>query len=429
MKLRTDDTAGELSAQARNMTPENSIPICRSLLAVSPYHPLARSRLIGYAWNDVKKDAVKWERTSATQPAVLLALSKQYAAAKDPAADRLLKAAAEANPTAEYIAAIAAQYAKEGKTAEWLAAMKRLAEMPDVPDRGRIRAAIIDYYLNRGQWQDAREHAEDAIKAGTTDGLVAAAGFYEAQQIWEPAEAQYRKASEEDPAAAFEWYFFCKRTGHGDEAAAHRVAAKYMNDREGLKNQNPQPHLYMQILPGAYYLLLKKPETARQFFEDEFRRNADPYCGMQVALISDRLNEKKLRDQRLAEIGSRYHEWKRLSDDRPHDEIVALAAIFVADLAKKGEGDLDLDAIDKLTGAREMERINCYYFVGEYLRLHGKLEKAVDVWQKCMPRLPMRAVNRTLAGSALFEAGIGPDEYATAVKDRTANPAAHENKK
>jgi tetratricopeptide (TPR) repeat protein len=427
LERRMDGVGRDLARRVQSEPGENCRPRSRLLLATSPFHPIARSRLITYAWDEVHKQAVNWERTSASQPAVLVALGKHYAAAKDvKAAGRLLRQATDISPNAEYVAALAGYYAQFGDQAAWVKTMERLASLPDTADRGRVQAAITSFYMSRGQWQLAQDHAGAAIDAGSTAGLIAGGQLFEAQQNWESAESQYAKASETDPGFAFDWYFFCTRTGQGNVKAARQVAENYMHNREAMKNgDNPQPHLYMQIPPGAYYVLAKKPEMARQFFEEEFDRNGDPFCGLQAALLADQLKDTRSRDQRLADIAARHQGWKRGSPEAPHDEIAALAAIFAADLKKKNAGELDGDAIDKLLStANEMERINCNYFVGQYLRLHGKLEKAIDPWLKCVALQPMRAINRTLAGSALREAGITPDEYESAVKDRPARPAA-----
>ena len=183
--------------------------------------------------------------------------------------------------------------------------------------------------------------------------------------------------------------------------------------------------MFMLTPPATYYLLAGKPEVARRYFVEEFMRAGDPFCGMHAALISDQLKDPKLRDQRLAEIAARHGGWTRISPTRPHNEIVALAAMFVADLGKKTNGDLDFKAIDNLLEkSTEMERINCRYFVGQYLRLRGKPELAIEPWLQCMPLLPMRAINRTLAANALLDAGVTPDVYEQAIKDRTAKPTA-----
>jgi tetratricopeptide (TPR) repeat protein len=427
LKHRMDGVGRDLARRVQAETGENCLPWSRLLLATSPFHPIARSQLVTLAWDDVRKQAANWERTSASQPAVLVALGKHYAAAKDvKTAGRLLRQATDISPNAEYVAVLAGYYAQIGDQVAWVKTMEQLAALPDTADRGRVQAAITGFYMSRGQWQLAQEHAGAAIDEGTTAGLIAGGQLLEAQQNWESAEAQYSKASQSDPDFAFDWYFFCMRTGQGNVKAARQVAENYMHNREAMKNgDNPQPHLYMQIPPGAYYVLAKKPEMARQYFEEEFDRAGDPFCGMQAALLADQLKDTRSRDQRLADIAARHGRWKQLTPEGPHNEIAILASIFAADLKKTTAGELDGDAIDKLLStANEMERINCNYFLGQYLRLHGKLEKAIDPWLKCVALQPMRAINRTLAGSALREVGITPDQYESAVKDRTPRPAA-----
>jgi tetratricopeptide (TPR) repeat protein len=424
IERRMDDVARNLAWRVQNEPNASSVERAQVLLNVSPFHPIARTALIKFAWDKVRGQASDWERTSRSQPTVLLALSEQYAVHQDStSAERLLQSISELTPTAEFISALAEQYAHAGNYEAWLRTMERLADLPDVRDRGGTHAAIVEECMNRADWPKAHEHADAGIKAGSTAGLLGGARFYEAQELWDLAEACYRKASEGDPAAAFEWYFFCKRTGQGDANRAAAIVAKYMGGREAQKYSDPRAQLYMQILPGTYFLLAKKPETARQYFDEEFVRNGDPYCGLEVALISDHLKDLKLRDQRLADISARHARWKQLTPRTPHDELVAVAAMLAADLRKKGDGDFDLTSIDKLlSAANEIERINCNYFIGEYLQVHGKPEKAIHWWMKCMALLPVGAASRTLAGSELFDDRISPAEYEKSVKDRTAKP-------
>ena len=364
---RMDDVARDIVRRIQNEPNPNSVPRAKRLLAISPYHPTGRTTLIRFAWDQVRGQAADWERTSRTQSTVLVALGKQYAATNDSAsARRLLKAMADVTPTAANVAALAIEYDHEGNHAAWEKTVERLVTLPDLRNRGTVHAQLVDNYMAHGEWQKARPHADAAIESGESAGLIGGASFFEAQQIWDNAEAAYRKASETDPAMSFEWYFYCKRTGHGDVKEAHKLGAKSMTDRQEQVSREPQAYMFMLTPPATYYLLAGKPEVARRYFVEEFMRAGDPFCGMHAALISDQLKDPKLRDQQLAEIAARHGGWARISPARPHNEIVALAAMFVADLGKKTNGDLDFKAIDNLLEkSTEMERINCRYFVGQ----------------------------------------------------------------
>jgi len=417
---RLDGVARDLAQRIQMEANPNGVGFARSLLAVSPYHPLARATLLEYAWDQVRSQAADWERTSLTQPRVLAALSKRYAQSDPAAAERLLQAIADASPTAANVAALAMRYDRAGKAAEWLKAMTKLATLPDVKDRGEIHGILLQYYMDHGDVEHAAAEAVAAVETNTSAGLLAGAGYYESLQEWDEAEADYRKASENDPAVVFDWYYFCRRTGQGDALAAAKLGAKWVAQREQMKEEQPQAFQYALLPTAAFYLMSDRPKTARRYFVEEFNRSSDPFCGLHAALISDQLKDAQVRDQSLADIPARHANWVRLNPNRPSKEIVALAAMFAADLSKKGNGDLDFDAIKKLLStATQIERINCYYFVGQYLHLHGNSEKAREVWLQSVPLFPIRAFNRTLSGCALADNGTTPIFYQDAMKQWT----------
>ena len=82
---RMDDLGHDIVRRIQNEPNSNSVPRAKRLLAISPYHPMARTTLIQFAWDQVRGQAADWERTSRTQSTVLVALGKQYAATNDSA--------------------------------------------------------------------------------------------------------------------------------------------------------------------------------------------------------------------------------------------------------------------------------------------------------------------------------------------------------
>ena len=263
---RMDDVARDIVRRIQNEPNPNSVPRAKRLLAISPYHPTGRTTLIRFAWDQVRGQAADWERTSRTQSTVLVALGKQYAATNDSAsARRLLKAMADVTPTAANVAALAIEYDHEGNHAAWEKTVERLVTLPDLRNRGTVHAQLVDNYMVHGEWQKARPHADAAIESGESAGLIGGASFFEAQRNWDNAEAAYRKASETDPAMSFKWYFYCKRTGHGDVKEAHKLGAKSMTDRQEQVSREPQAYMFMLTPPATYYLLAGKPEVARRY--------------------------------------------------------------------------------------------------------------------------------------------------------------------
>ena len=431
IRRRLGDVARDRNIQLASIATIWQLPFAQKLIQISPYHPAARTVLIEQAWDQVRGQTADWPETSATQPAVLLALGKRYLEASDlAAAERALKAAVAAEPSQANYKSLIQVYAKLHDSARWLAAMDELIAIPGIEDRGSLLAAVNDYLMGEGEWERARHYADAAIKAGGSIPTLSAAAWYEAQQDWEPAERAYRRASKADPGVALDWYFFCKRTGQGDAAAALLLGKNYLEEREQAKAMFlRRPDLFQQIPAGTFYLLSGEMEKARVCFDEEFTRSGDPFCGLHSALISDRLNDAALRDSRLKAIPARLGDWNKLTPGRPRNEVMMLVGRFVIDLARGAKADFDLTEIDKqLAAATEIERVNCRYFLADYLARHGQPDKAVEYWQQCAAAMPMRGVNRTLACAELCDRAVLPKTYRAAILDRPKPKPAGEAK-
>ena len=78
------------------------------------------------------------------------------------------------------------------------------------------------------QWEKALPYAKEAAESYSEWGLRVLAECYEATHQWAAAEAIYKAIGERYPNAMAGWYDFCRRTGHGDLAAARRAFAEYV---------------------------------------------------------------------------------------------------------------------------------------------------------------------------------------------------------
>ena len=79
------------------------------------------------------------------------------------------------------------------------------------------------------QWDKARPYAEAAAATWARWAMSCAARCAEGEQDWERAEAWYSRETERYPDDSWAvWYFFCKRTGHGNLEAARAFVEQYV---------------------------------------------------------------------------------------------------------------------------------------------------------------------------------------------------------
>ena len=370
-------------------------------------------------------------KTSAAYPYVLTAIGRQWTAAgKLDDAERILTKAFQLQTSADGARALADLFERQGKPREQIEMLKQMLTLPGVGDADQVLARIATYYMQQGDWKNAADFASQAAEHGTTVGKLIAAEMNEVDQDWEAAEKVYRGLAE--PLADqpyypewIEWLAFCKRTGQGDELAAHALAVRCLQRYEPWqKNIGPYNRIRTSLLSLTCYLLLNQPDKALATCDETFRETHDPFYGLHLALIGDRQADAGRRDRWLADVVAQQEVWAKAHPDKPQTALFNLAALILADLSKQASADgsgLERDEIRKLAaGAGESEQIDIYYFAGDYLLRRGKAKLAIELFEECMIRLPIRSTSRTLAGKALWERSITPKKYADRLRNRTA---------
>ncbi len=93
--------------------------------------------------------------------------------------------------------------------------------------------------------------------------------------------------------------------------------------------------------------------------------------------------------------------------------MIALAELIVKDLAQGGQGQIDLEATDRISASLGSGRDRmCFHFaLARYLDLHGQREAANRYAKRCMGWTTINAPYRTLSGAMLVEHGVKPVEY------------------
>ena len=171
-------------------------------------------------------------------------------------------------------------------------------------------------------------------------------------------------------------------------------------------------------------MLEQKFDKAKQLLEEDFAERHNPFQGLHLALLEDRMKDAAKRDAALLQVRNEGPGYRREATGRPRKELISLAELFMQDLAHGGKGEIDLDAAAKVRATADgTEQMNFNYFLASYLDLHGKTDKAIQYWKRCMACTgPMHNFNRTLAGAALVEHGLKPEDYAEIFRETNDTP-------
>jgi tetratricopeptide (TPR) repeat protein len=385
----------------------------RTLLRVSPHNPCAQAVLIGAAWESVQGLAADWEKDD--QPAVLKALGEHYAAEGRPAdAERCLQSAIKRSPDKTTYEALAALYEKQGNEEKWLSTLEGFLQQPDYGlYHAAVQQKIAIHFAERGQWEKALPSAEAAAETYSAWGLNLAACCHEVFQNWSEAEKYFKAESERYDSQQLKWYFFCKRTGHGDLSAATQLARHFAE----------QPHekdSYRETLStiAYFYLLEHQREKALAGFQESFAAKPNPLMGLHVALIADELKDPKIRDLALERVNTQGPRYQSTRTKKVRRELIGLANLIAKDLAAGGKGLIDPAEVEKLSAQADApERLCIDVFLGKYLDLHGRREDAVRAWKRgvaCTTAAHSITVDdkmRTLAAANLLRLGIKPEDY------------------
>ena len=287
-------------------------------------------------------------------PGTLAALADRYlSAGRLDEAERWFKAAIQVMPDMQCYRKLADVYLRRDDEDRWLATLEEVLKEPDYGlAHARVQEEIAWHFMNRKAWKKALPYALRSAESYSAWGLVCAASCYEGMQDWEHAEAIYRACGERYRDDAMEWYFFCRRTGHGDLEAARRFAEAVIEKpaREGFWPDAGEM--------SAYYLLEKQPAKALPYLEKDFARLADPHLGLRVALTADELNDTTRRQAAFERIKTEGPKAIDPEVGRPRTELIALTDLIAADLAQGGKGAIDLAVADKFAaGVKGFERV------------------------------------------------------------------------
>lgn len=378
----------------------------KALLRISPYSPLARRWLVDVKAAS-KAQIAEWEKLAIKYPGLASGLAQYYIKAEqwDDAA-RCCQAAIKIVDDKAIYELLAEVYAKKGDEGRWLETLEGALRLPDYGlDHAQIQSKIAWHLMGKKEWTRALPYATAAAECYSAWGLMCAAACYEGLHEWEKAEQFVQATADRYRSSALEWYFFCRRTGRGDLAAARNLAKTYVEDPSAQDSRDARCDV------ATFYVLEGQRDKALAVYREVLAELADPFFGLWVVILADEIQDHDVRDAALARIRLDSPSLVRKEIGKVRKELIALAGLIERDLAQRGNGRIDLKAAEEVRATIDDPHELGYFdlFLARYLQGHGMRDEAVHYWEERAASTDGATYCRTHAGAALLQLGLAAE--------------------
>ena len=367
----------------------------RDLRDVSPHAPATIAASIEHDWDYGAAHAAKWEQTFADNAQVQGALGKRYLTLKQFGdAERCLKRQLAVLPSQDSYRQLAVLYKMQRNDAEWVSLLEQSLSSPAIGlEHVRCRVDLASHYQRVGDVPAAQVHADLAAESGADWALLCAADIHEKLQDWNGAEERLKQASDRFAEKSVDWYFWCRRTGHGDLEEARQRAEKVVPLLES--------HSYtrQKFQAALFHDLEGRPEKALEILKAAAKQSDDPYVKLHAALIADELGQAGERDELLADT------------------------IQTTEFAKHSAGELARNFRDAVVGKKNKafdpkinewrlrktsagEPTDWHYLIGQFLVLRDRIDEGIPYLQQAAISSRGDIPGATLAGVALARRGV-----------------------
>ncbi len=346
------------------------------LLQISPHSPAGLALLVQKDWNRAKGSAQLLEDSG--HPVVLNALAKKYSKMKQwKDAERCLnKYLKVSNDHWPYLL-LAKNYKAQKDMDKWLAILKKSLEQDFGLQNAKTRVTIARHYMANKEFKKAQPYAEEAAQSFAKWAMLCASECYEGLEDWQKSEQWIARVSRRYQSSYLTWFLWCKRTGHGDAAAAKKL----VDDRFlGPGNQwKGSPYVL-----GLVLLLSEEEARAARVYEALYKKENDDGLALFAILLADASSQKKLRDELLAKLS------------KQNTFLCQLARQFESALKNGGKVDSkSVDAILKHMPARQRSLGN--YVVGRFHHIHKQPKQARSYYDRALDLVTHEGLRTVIA--------------------------------
>ena len=417
----TDALAHDYVAYLRNViiNDEGTTNFCRGLLEVSPHSPMARMTLmrIGTA---KPEEIAAWDKQAADYPGLAEAFAGHYKKAKQfdraiPYCEAILKVDPQ---NLDAYKLLADAYLGKGDEQRWLTTLESALRLPDYGlDHAQIQSQIAHHFMGKADWKRALPYAQGAAESYSGWGLHCLAECYEGMGDFARAERLILAAAERYRTGAREWYYFCRRTGRGDLAAARKAVQEYIDDGGAAADtREKRGGLF------TYILLENQLDKTAAFLRDRYAEEPRSAEALWLALIGDETNNTTMRDEALAKLKADAPLYRTTEKERVRTELVQLGEWIQRDVAQGHKGAIPRAEVEPCrAGLKDKaDRARFDLLLARYLKARGNRDDAVYYCRQILASITPQNEVHTLAAVMLIEMGVAPDRLQTPVEKQPA---------
>ena len=361
-----------LAAKLRTTGIQNNDGRIYALLQASPYSPQARAYLVAHAWSDAERDLDKWQKDS-QHPELLLALGRHYLAANElDKAEDYFKRAINLSPEYPAFRSLADVYKKQNKTDQWAATLEKVLQEVDTGlEHARVQVELARHFMSLKDFKRAQPYADAAAETWAAWAMLCAADCYEGLGEWEKAELWVQRTSERYDDSRSRWFFWCKRTGKGDLAAATKMFEAELAQRESSK----APRDYLSR--GIFARLTGQPKQAGEAYRSYAKLQPKEWSAPVLAAIC------------FDEAGADAECKAMLESVGAGSPFATLAKNFQVTLGKGKDESLDMRTVDVyIEGISPNVRAMACYLIGCFTAKHGPKDASEKYLRRAMALSP-----------------------------------------
>jgi len=222
------------------------------------------------------------------------------------------------SPDFDGYSALADMHWKQNQFDRWKSVLEASLEHEDLGlGHARTRVKLAQFHMDRGELDQALPYAEAAAASGASWAVICAEQCHEKLGHWENAEQLVRENAERYDSQQFQWYFWCRRTGRGDLAAAQQRAELFVSQLSAAPSPNAMAEL------TTYWMLSGQTEKARENARQWFSASSHPLAAVRWALLLDEAHDTAARDAALADAIVKAPQAKRQArDEDPRESVI-----------------------------------------------------------------------------------------------------------
>lgn len=392
--LRTREySAHDLETAFSNYSnsPQNQAKIAHELRSISPHSPHALEYMIVTGTDADEAQLRQWETEAANNYAATCALSKQYISRKMmPDAVRCLEHALSQRQTFAIAKELTDILWNQSEFERWQATWDHYLESPSLGlDHSEAQAELAYGHISLNRLDTALEYALKAAAPYSASGLHVAAICYEARKEYDDAQLWWQRLSEAyGGSSRLEWYYFCRRTGYGDLAAARDMARKYAEQLK--KNDGSilgRDVAMLEIMDGS-------TSRAAELMRSEFEKRHDAWHLAQIGAMALRSDDTEFRQRTLDGLSELL---LQVDDKEPDWEVFSRITRAIMD---RLHGEMvDGAVVQAILDETKIRKASVYYFLGEILASLGDESRAAGMWEASVAEKQGGSqYGRTLAG-------------------------------